>query len=411
MLLVASALGPGLGEVRESRAQAQSPDSTASAVNLLRESHDLAQQFALPLRTSLLERQAGTAAQIQPDLGREWANELFTLSLQAKENQRASMQRSALKILVRVDPDRALQMLDSLRAEEPDSRTLTSSKLDLAVQVFPAMVERDGISALPVVGREAGLMGAQGNYPYAALGYAAMQATSKDWGHDNQHAIEMLESVFGPAFARYRQNAHGLTDDIEFGKMLQVLAGGLPIDTVKPALHALVENLLAVDTSKYHFETKVYTNDGETGKADNAVDATILFFGTLINRDPELAQQLESTRPALRPALEYAKFGRQRLMMFGGQRQTQNSLRPDFAEESTDAIRFSHINAEAAIAKAEQLPDGAKRTGTILQIAREIAGDHPERAGELIAEAQRGNKNEGGRMGLDLQPMDQPWQP
>jgi hypothetical protein len=67
-----------------------------------------------------------------------------------------------------------------------------------------------------------------------------------------------------------------------------------------------------------------------------------------------------------------------------------------------DAMRLSHINSEMAIAKAEQLPEGDKRASTMLQLARDIAGDHPERAAELIAETQSRSKitNEG--IQLDL---------
>jgi len=181
------------------------------------------------------------------------------------------------------------------------------------------------------------------HYPYAALGFATMSTTSKDWGHDNERAIGVLQSVFAPAFARYSQNAHNYGDDVEFGKMLQVLTGGPPIDSVKPALRLLVKNLLATETSKYQFEAEVYTSDGQTAKVHNAVDATILIFGTLINRDSELAEQLKATRPELQTALEYAKAGRQRTLMFGpgGQARNVKSANPE-AETSLDAVRFSH---------------------------------------------------------------------
>jgi len=112
----------------------------------------------------------------------------------------------------------------------------------------------------------------------------------------------------------------------------------------------------------------------------------------LINRDPELAEQLKSTRPELQTALEYAKDGRQRSLSFGPGGQPQNMKSADSAvETSMDAVRLSSINPEAAIAKAEQLPDGEKRASTLLDVARGIAGDYPERAAELVAEAQREN--------------------
>jgi hypothetical protein len=194
---------------------------------------------------------------------------------------------------------------------------------------------------------------------------------------------------------------------LEFGKMLQVLAGGLPFESVQPALRLLVKNLLAADVREYAFKAEIFTRDGESAKTNNAIDAAILFFGMLINRDPELAQQLETTRPELRTALEYAKDGRQakmefREMQFAGRRRLQNLAPPDPDEDvRLDALRLANINAEAAIAKAEQLPDD-KRASTMLWVARNIAGNHPERAAELVAEIQRGNKTNDDETQLDL---------
>jgi hypothetical protein len=59
-------------------------------------------------------------------------------------------------------------------------------------------------------------------------------------------------------------------------------------------------------------------------------------------------------------------------------------------ETRMDAIGLSRRNPEAAIAKAEQMPDD-KRAGTMLELARGMAGDHAERAAELIAETQSKN--------------------
>jgi hypothetical protein len=398
-------------EAQDSKSQSSKPgvlstsDADATAVDLLQQSHNLSQQLPVSMRLmNLLPRQAEMVSRLRPDLGQEWANELFTLSAQAKGAQRSIAQNAAMRILIRLNPDRALESLQSLNIEEPVPKWATSlPEMQLVQEAFDALAKRDGASALPLLQQEAERLGVQGHYPYAALGFATMSTTSKDWGHDNERAIGVLQSVFEPAFARYSQNAHNYGDDVEFGKMLQVLAGGLPIDSVKPALRLLVKNLLATETSKYQFEAEVYTSDGQTAKVHNAVDATILFFGTLINRDPELAEQLKSTRPELQTALEYAKFGRQRSLNFGPGWQPRNMQSVDSgAEARMDAVRLSHINAEAAIKKAEQLPDDEKRTSTLLEVARGIAGDYPERAAELIAESQSGNKPTDDQLQLNL---------
>lgn len=380
-------------------------ESAATVVSLLEESHTIGQQMPVSSRLAyLLPLQAQMVSRLRPDLAQEWANELLSLSAQANGAQRSIAQNAAIRMLIRLNPDRALEALHGLHIEEPLPKWATSPpEMQLVQEVFEILAERDGATALPLLEEEAERLGAQGHYPYAALGYATMSTTAKDWGRDNERAIEVLQSVFEPAFARYGQTAHGYGDDLEFGKMLQVLAGGLPMDTVRPALRMLVKNLLATDTNKYQFETQVYTNDGQTAKVHNAVDATLLFFGTLINRDSELAQQLESTRPELQMALEYAKFGRERTMTFGPawRPRSMESANPE-AETRLDAVRLSHVNAEAAIAKAEQLPDDDKRTSTLLEVARGIAGDYPERAAELIAESQSGSKATDDQLQLNM---------
>ena len=57
-----------------------------------------------------------------------------------------------------------------------------------------------------------------------------------------------------------------------------------------------------------------------------------------------------------------------------------------------DALRLANVNPEAAIAKAERLPEGGRRADTMLSIASLIAGRWPERALELIAEVAGNNK-------------------
>jgi hypothetical protein len=402
--LAAFLLVATVSEAQERKApltESPSPDGTdATILNFLQQSHDLGQQLQVPDRLMLLAQQAELVSRFRADLGRAWANELFALSLQTNGGQRSSAQDGAMRILLRLDPDRALELLHSLTLEEPHAAA-SPLAMPIVREVFDALVARDGERALPLLEQDE--EGLKGHYPYSALGHAAMQATVKYWGSNKERAVQILQSVLQPAFARYRENAQGYFDDVEFGRMLQELAGGLPLDSIQPALHTMAKNLLSRDTSKYHFEAEVYTNEGETAKVHNAIDAAILSLGSLINRDPELDQQLMSARPELQAGLQYIKEGRTRLATFGPALQPQNAYSPDPALETRiDAMRLSNVNPDAAIAKAEQLPDNAKRASTLLEIARSIAGDYPERAAELIAEIQGGDKPPDAAMDLDL---------
>jgi hypothetical protein len=328
-------------------------------------------------------------SELRADLGLEWANELFTLSSQAPGAARSYSQDTAITILARLDPSRALELLHGMSFEEPETgQKSLLPNMQPVEQVFLLLIARDGLSAFPVLEQEAERLGIQGHYPYAALGQAAMQAVSKEWASNKPHAVEVVQAVFEREVARYSQDTRRTYfDDLEFGNMLQVVAGGLPTESVQPAVRMLVKNLLGADANKYQYEAKVHTNAGKTGTVINGIDAAILRFGALINRiDPELAQKLESTRPELGSTLEYANGGRQRMSMFGPNQQYTRLRHPD-AETRMDALRLSHVNAEAAIAKVEQLPQNQKRDA-LLEVARSIAGDDPDRATELLGQVQ-----------------------
>ena len=407
VLLVSFALLVSFSEVCQGKPQSSESTSPprgkndSTIISLLQQSHELNPQLPARMRLSLLRSQARMVSSLRADLGEEWANELFTFSFQTEGNERSSAQDTAMAILARLNPDRALGLLHTMSVEEPEAKGMPSPpQMQLVGQVFQILVARDGVSALPVLEQEAERLSIQAHYPYAAVGQAAMQAVSKEWGSNKQHAVEVVRSVFEREFANYSQDARrGYFDDLEFGNMLRVVAGGLPQESVQPALRLLVKNLLGTDTKRYQFQGEVYTKDGKKASVDNAIDAAILNLGMLINRlDPKLAQELEVTRPELKVGLEYANEDRERSGMLGPRTRPPDSE----AETRMDAVRLSRINAEAAIAKAEQLPKDANRASTILEVARNISGDNPERAAELIAEAQEGEKGPSEEFQLDL---------
>jgi hypothetical protein len=403
-VLVSFLVLTNLSEAQASKPQSaeygqQSTSDASTLVSLIQQSHDLDHLLPPPMRVWLLTRQAEMVSRLNPDLGGAWANELFALSLQVKGSQRSQVQSTALRILIRLDPDRALELLHQLSPEDPEATW--PPQTGLAQQVFGILATRDGESALPILEREAERLGLQGHYPYAALGYAAAYATNKYWGNDNPRAIRTLESVFHPAFARYSQSPRTYLDNYEFGKMLEVLAGGLPFDSVQPALRVLVKNLLATDTSKYQFEAEVSTASGQRAAVHNAIDAAFLVLGSLITRDPELVKDLESTRPEVQQCLKFMKEGQQRSVSFGPALALQPGLTAAETEKYQDAVHLSHSNPAEAIAMAEQLPDD-KRTMALLQVARSVSRYDPERAAAVIAEVQQDTKRMDEETSLDL---------
>jgi hypothetical protein len=113
-ILASVVLATNLLGAQESKPQSSESGTISAAgadatiLKLLQQSHDLDQQLPAWDRATLLSRQADVVSRLRPDLGRDWPNELFTLSSQTKrEDQRSFMQNHAMGMLTRLDPDRA----------------------------------------------------------------------------------------------------------------------------------------------------------------------------------------------------------------------------------------------------------------------------------------------------------------
>ncbi len=402
IMISASSLGASQAANATFRSTAAISDDVMIA--LLRESHDLDQQFTLSIRLNLLSHQArlismapGTAA---TELALEWANELFGLAAQAKEPQRSRVRGSALDIIARLHPDRAL---DVLGTAEFDDSTVPSPKLQLARRVFASVATAGGINVLPLLQQQAERMAAQGEYPYAALADAANDAVANEWRSNAPHAAEVLRSVFEPSFERFRQGSPNFPNDYEFGEMLRVLAGGLPFELIQPALRVWVKNLLAADTSKYHYQAHLLSQDGDDFHTDNSADAAIMWFGELINRDSELVAELEASRPELTAALECYRRDQCHSASFGytHQRPTRDVTDPN-EEARAAAVRQSYTNSDRAVNTVESLADDEKRVDTALDVARNIAGAHPEQATHLINESRHSDAGQDNQKQLNI---------
>jgi hypothetical protein len=154
---------------------------TSTILKLLPQRHDLDQQLPVWDRATLLSRQAEMVSRLRPDLGRDWANELFTLSSQTKwEDQRLFMQNHAMGMLTRLDPDRALEVLNSMNIQRPSAWAASAPEMQLVQAVFGFCLPAMESGHCPCWSRKPSAWAPRGHYPYAALGYAAMQTALQD---------------------------------------------------------------------------------------------------------------------------------------------------------------------------------------------------------------------------------------
>jgi hypothetical protein len=111
---------------------------------------------------------------------RDWSEELFQLGdeFPSDSQLRLQAQTSATRAMVFVDPERAMQMLESIQSTPRqygwDPRTTVVSAL------FNELYARQGNAAIPTIRREALSLGDQGSYPYMAVSILLNQT------HDNR---------------------------------------------------------------------------------------------------------------------------------------------------------------------------------------------------------------------------------
>jgi hypothetical protein len=379
-------------------------DPSATIISLVQQSHDLNSKSDVNSQVYLLERQITLILRRNPELARQWIDELFALSFEQRKGSPVVVtQQMAITDLSQIDPDAALNLLNRMSTTNANQKqAMISAKSAAASPIFAALIARDGVNALPVVEHETELLAIDDTYPYGALGAAANAAAMKDWRSNRDRAVSLIQATFERAFARYRDRPASYSEDYAFGDMLIHLGGSLPNEVLRPALDLLVHNLLMTDTKAYQVQAQMFACDGREVKADNAIDAVLLRLASLMNRvEPELAQQLQTGRPALRSAIEETTAGCQRALKIGPNPQNTRLRNPN-VQLQADAMQFEHINTDAAIAKAQQITDENLRVQTLLRIAGDIADHEPQRAAKLITEAKTNVKSGDVRTQLSL---------
>jgi hypothetical protein len=290
--------------------------------------------------------------------------------------------------------------LELLRTAQFEELGPPSPKSSFERAAFNSLVTSGGVGALPLLQAEAEQLGSRGQYPYAALASAANDAVAKEWLGNRQHAVEVLQSVFEPAFAHYSQSSPDLTNDYEFGEMLRVLSA-LPFETLQPALRMLVKNLLAADSNKYHYQAKVSGKDGQEFEFHNTIDAALLWFAVVIDHDPELVAQLRVSRPQIQAAFECVRTYRCESWFGRDNPQKTRPPDPDPDEAARDAaVRLSDSNPDLGIRNANGSEDNRKQLNIISAQASVAAGQNQQEqlrqllergfalAGPLVAEPQ-----------------------
>jgi hypothetical protein len=368
------------------------PNQLQLVVDLLKESHDLLADLPLQTRLNLLISEAQTMSSTRPHLAREWAEELFALSLKAEDHERLSSQEHAVILMAGIDPERGRELLHSMPPLKMDSEE-EQPKMLAAWTLFGGLAARDGIAVVPLLDQEAELLAREGHYPYTAMMKGAVEAGFQQRRQarfarvENEQALkdyrQFVQQQFDKIAARYYGSTPTFADDVEFGHAIQTAAHWVSQESVRSALRVTVKNFLSTTAPKtLTGKLTLTTRDGRSFTADNSLDKALLPLTLFISGiDPELSAQLQSTRPQLKAASQMTKDAQH------GSDITGTIMIPDSNRNTLrEAPLLANQNPDLAIAKLQQLPEGQDRTIAMLSVATTIAENDPQRADKLITD-------------------------
>src|SRR5713226_5118214 len=155
-----------------------------SALRLLDRAVQLAQTFGTWERADALLEAAEIAVRIDPARANAWSKQIFDLAGQMPLGQnRAAMQKNALRTLAITDSDTALKLYRKqdlpsqwLKPDEvvEDPRALSSPS------IFDVVWKQKGNAYLDELQKLAGYLGRTGQYPYRPMGDIALDVAKTD---------------------------------------------------------------------------------------------------------------------------------------------------------------------------------------------------------------------------------------
>jgi hypothetical protein len=174
-----------------------------------------------------------------PDWTRQRSLDLFAISTRQLKpsHYRAVMQKNALTVLSRVDPEKATKLYTT--QDTPDMWNEAAIGEDYraygARTLFPSLWARSGLACLPKIKKVADWIGSTGEYPYAAIAVVARDAAKLD-----KPAAEALVS---DAVSSFKTGNGFLDKDQEFSNFILAIQNFADTPLLREAIVAELSSL------------------------------------------------------------------------------------------------------------------------------------------------------------------------
>jgi hypothetical protein len=289
-----------------------------------------------------------------------WAEELYQLANDLPQGSYAKLdaQSAAVRSMVPVDDNRALEMLDGL--ESSDTQAGRQAVNNLAIFVFTEALSRRGDAAVPELRTRAQSLGESGQYPYDAMAAVmgrignkkAAQAIFLDALTAFQHADENLNSMLG---------------------MLSITRAGRKRRVLEPwqaheGAVAITDRLKA----EIAIEQKAYEH-GKQMRPGLSIIVKSMETG-LREIDPVLAATLPSL-PPYKPVVAQATVSRTATPKEAPSPELQKQ-QEEFGKTSIRLMELSESEVHGGPELQQVIDKGVDQAATLLHTATENAKDH-----------------------------------
>jgi hypothetical protein len=356
--------------------------------NVLVESYLLARSLDAEERIANLAWLSNVASEAVPSLGRLWAEEVFrdTKELTASW-QRTSFQQAAIAHVARLDPNRALELLDASDPPVPlpNGALPEDIRANGARAAFVALWRKEGRSGLDQIRAAANRIGDTGAYPYSAI-IPLFEELQK------QNDRPAANTLFADALGYFRRGSSFTAEPRSFARFLRTIGDMIEPAPMRDALEVLVSRLtksLRVKNSPASFAAHIETPRGRA-TFDNEADVLLFELLPLIHRvDPAWHKKLV----AQRPVLEQADGG-----LAAWKYQESVNLSVHSSELQSDQMQEARLDAvtvlaeeqpEEALSLARSLRSPAIRAVGLSRVAEVLLTTDRDRAIELLREGQK----------------------
>jgi hypothetical protein len=339
-----------------------------------------------------LLRLAEAASATQPMLARLWAEEVFQLSfdLPPTNRNRLPIQKNALVMLAKLDPNHAVNLFESMDTpvpEQPDGSLGEDVRADAATTVFPEFWNRRGLLGIDKLRTLAHHLGETGQYPYLGIAPIVRQLAEKD--------PAIAETLFNEALSYYRRGARVDAADYDFVDFLKDLWNVVPRPLARMALETVVSTLVKRrEAEEESFRARVYTDKG-TVDFQSPVDQLLFQVLPLVKEtDPDWARRLIESRPELKQARHVEGMtNRVEGVVIRG------SVNPaevaSLQQRGLEGARLRHIESialerpEEAMRLSASLADPALRSVAFASVAAGLSPTAPDQAKRLLEEVSQ----------------------